>query len=721
MRFHQNLFSLPKFSGVLIIVLFLSLMTAGYSDGLMVPLVPADANKMAIAPFEDIRGWNTEIDLVDTSWTVCSGGPGGIGFDSAGDYFQYMTLNLGEQMQGQTTCYIRSKFNLSATLLKELDYLTIGVRYDDGFIAYLNGERIAADNAPQDPGWRSAASQPHEAQSMIWFDVSEHVDKLVAGENLFAVHGLNVDRSSSDFLIHFELSARKNYENNFVSILPIIQINSDDSIPVNSNTVREGSIKSIDNGTGNEHRLGDEANDYEGRLSITENATIYDYPKNHYMFTLRDDLGAVQDASLLGLPAGDEWILYAPYNDKTLLRNVLMGEIAHQMGRAESPQLCHLFINDDYLGLYVLIEKNKFHSNRINISQPGEEGDALTGGYILELGKNRVGPGFDSPIEPFFQAPHAIRYLYNYPDAADLTTVQENYIQSFMNSFENDVVNSIDIASAVDYFLLNEVSKNVDAYRDQTLLYKDRDSINPKLFLVSPIDYNNACGNTMKYSGNTIKGWELEYLSTPANIRADSMYVPQWWQQLFEDATFTRALYKRWDALKDNVLSEDFVTEKLDSLYNLLYDDGILNFERWPVAGKPIEPYGKVGDTYDEDYDYMYVWMVDRLDWMNEAMEEFITGVEYAEARPYSFSLEQNYPNPFNPQTTITYELPISSPVVLRIYDVRGAQVAELVNKTQAAGRYAVQWDASNFASGVYFYKISAGEFSQTNRMILMR
>ncbi len=556
---------------------------------------------------------------------------------------------------------------------------------------------------------------------MVWFDVSEHIDKLKAGNNLFAVHGMNIERSSPDFLIQFELLARKNYANNFVADLPIIKINSDDSVPINSNTVRQGQIDIINNGAGKDHRLGDAANEYSGRLEITESATIYNYPKNHYLFSLTDGQGAATSASLLGLPASNEWILYAPYNDKTLIRTVLMGEIAHRMGRANSPHMCHVFINDDYAGLYVLLEKKKRHENRINIPQPGDEGDALTGGYILELGKNRLAPGFDSPVSPFFAANHSVRYLYNFPQDESLTSAQIDYIQAYMNGFEADIVNSIDISSAVDYFLINEAAKNVDAYRDHTLLYKDRDSVNPNMFITAPLDFNNACGNTKMYDGNVVKGWMLDHLTSPTNMSADSMLVPLWWQQLFQDVTFTRELYNRWSGLRDDVLSEEFVTGKLDSLYRLLGNDGILNFERWPVAGKPIQPNGKIGQTYDEDFDYLYLWMIDRLDWMDAAMPEFITTVATQEHAALDFELKQNYPNPFNPQTTISYQLPENSHVTLKIYDIRGVQVDELVNAAQTTGRHSVTWNAAGHPSGIYLYEISANDFSQTRQMLLIR
>lgn len=88
---------------------------------------------------------------------------------------------------------------------------------------------------------------------------------------------------------------------------------------------------------------------------------------------------------------------------------------------------------------------------------------------------------------------------------------------------------------------------------------------------------------------------------------------------------------------------------------------------------------------------------------------------------PSKYSLEQNYPNPFNPTTIINFQLPIFNYVNLVIYDVLGREVATLVNEEVKPGTYEIQWDASNEPSGVYFYKITAGEYVETRRMILLK
>ena len=88
---------------------------------------------------------------------------------------------------------------------------------------------------------------------------------------------------------------------------------------------------------------------------------------------------------------------------------------------------------------------------------------------------------------------------------------------------------------------------------------------------------------------------------------------------------------------------------------------------------------------------------------------------------PSEFTLDQNYPNPFNPATKISYGLPKESFVSIKIFDILGKEVMKLVNENKQAGYHQVDFNASNFASGMYFYKIEAGSFVQTRRMMLLK
>ena len=94
---------------------------------------------------------------------------------------------------------------------------------------------------------------------------------------------------------------------------------------------------------------------------------------------------------------------------------------------------------------------------------------------------------------------------------------------------------------------------------------------------------------------------------------------------------------------------------------------------------------------------------------------------ELAEALPETYSLSQNYPNPFNPSTEIDFALPEATPVQLVVYDIMGREVARLVDGVLPAGQHRATWQAEGVPSGVYLYRITAGAFTETRRMVLLK
>jgi hypothetical protein len=102
-------------------------------------------------------------------------------------------------------------------------------------------------------------------------------------------------------------------------------------------------------------------------------------------------------------------------------------------------------------------------------------------------------------------------------------------------------------------------------------------------------------------------------------------------------------------------------------------------------------------------------------------MSEIVAGVGISRGEvPALFRLEQNFPNPFNPSTTVRYVLPVRSHVTLSVFNTLGQLVATLVNESREPGNHEVQFDANGFSSGVYFYRIQAGDFVQTKRLLLL-
>jgi len=100
---------------------------------------------------------------------------------------------------------------------------------------------------------------------------------------------------------------------------------------------------------------------------------------------------------------------------------------------------------------------------------------------------------------------------------------------------------------------------------------------------------------------------------------------------------------------------------------------------------------------------------------------EYSNIIEVNAGVPKTFALEQNYPNPFNPSTAISYQLPVAGNVSLKVFDMLGKEVATLVNARQEAGAYTVNFNANNLSSGVYFYRLQAGNFVQTRKMMLVK
>lgn len=102
-------------------------------------------------------------------------------------------------------------------------------------------------------------------------------------------------------------------------------------------------------------------------------------------------------------------------------------------------------------------------------------------------------------------------------------------------------------------------------------------------------------------------------------------------------------------------------------------------------------------------------------------IQDIITNINFASEVPASYELLQNFPNPFNPSTVIKFGLPKNGFVTLKVYDALGKEVAQLVNGNLNAGTYNVDFNASRLSSGVYFYRISAGEFTEIRKMVLMK
>ena len=228
------------------------------------------------------------------------------------------------------------------------------------------------------------------------------------------------------------------------SNLPIVVINTNSQTIVDDPKIT-ADMGIIYNGPGVRNNLTDPLNNYNGKIGIEiRGSSSQSFPKKQYGLELLDNNGATIDASLLGMPKKDDWILFAPYNDKSLMRDVLAYRLAHDLGRYASRfRYCELVLNGQYQGIYVLLEKIKRDKNRVNIDKldPIEvTGDNLTGGYIFKIDKSS-GSGGDGWISthtpPNRSGDQTIFFQYEYPKEENIVPEQKQYIQNYVASFEN--------------------------------------------------------------------------------------------------------------------------------------------------------------------------------------------------------------------------------------------------------------------------------------------
>ena len=235
------------------------------------------------------------------------------------------------------------------------------------------------------------------------------------------------------------------------------------------------------------------------------------------------------------------------------------------MGRyASRSKFCEVVLNGEYMGVYVLFEKIKRDVNRVNIKKleaPDTSGNALTGEYIIKIDKidGENNSGWYSNYLPYAQSPNKVLYQYHYPKPDEIVAQQKSYIQNKIFAFETIMKYSTNISdsatgylkyinsdSFVNFILVNEITKNVDAYRLSTYLYKNRDDIDPRIYACPVWDFNLGFGNANYYDGWKTDEWQLEYLTDyTTNQSGEYFLTPFWWRKLFDDTKFRNKMYKR--------------------------------------------------------------------------------------------------------------------------------------------------------------------------------
>lgn len=393
-------------------------------------------------------------------------------------------------------------------------------------------------------------------------------------------------------------------------------------------------MKIIYNGPGKTNYINNTKYHYNNNIAIEiRGNSSQSYPQKQYGLELRDSIsGQDIDSSLIGMPADEDWVLYAPYNDISLLRNVLAYQLWNQMGHwGPRTRFCELILNNSYQGIYILTESIKRSVNRVDIAKlkiEDSSGIELTGGYIMKIDKKNsaTDKSFISKVKSTNN--QNITWLYHYPESDDITSAQENYIHRYIDTVEQVLASSnfadpingyskyLSTKSFMDYFLLTEFSRNIDAYKASSYFYKEKAEADGSggQFKAGPVwDFNFAFGNASFCTGGPSTGWMYDGC-TPATLP-----TPILWKRLLTDVNYLNELKCRYNALRKTVLDTTNIFTLLD-----LYSKDSLNqaqkrhFAKWPILGtNPGGFNAYIASSYEDEMSKLKNWIRSRLQWMD--------------------------------------------------------------------------------------------------------
>lgn len=400
--------------------------------------------------------------------------------------------------------------------------------------------------------------------------------------------------------------------------------------------------------------------DYEGWVAIKYrgSSSFYDSDKKPYGFkTLMtaDVDGNIEETELLGMPKDNSWVLLAPYHDRSFIRDVLTFQLARPYFEyTPKAKFCELILDGTYYGVYILCEKPGKGENRLNLIEPGDSGDELTGDYLVEVDRDDE-PHFVLKYQMFDKD---ICVKYSFPAYEDMMPdhlAQAAYIKQRFDDMEDALCSDdfadeengyrkyIDVGSFIDYQLSSEFVLNPDAYRLSTNIYKRRDSIDPH-FKTTLWDLNMAFGNNI--AEDLLHD---EWMYKKGKIVAAQMNkapVPFWWDRLTEDEAYWNRMKERWAEYRLSNYSNGQITALIDSLVNELNVEGACdrNYRAWPIWDKEIPLAPTKAKSYAEEIANLRQWIENRLTWMDRQLgfdpDEHVTDIVHNRFKPVQSSCE---------------------------------------------------------------------------------
>lgn len=388
----------------------------------------------------------------------------------------------------------------------------------------------------------------------------------------------------------------------FTSPLPVVVIDAFGNAGINNNDgiKRSVSMTFIDESTasGRSHILGPVQAQVRAGIEVRGSSSA-GFPKKSYSVELRDGAGDDRPASLLGMPAESDWVLYAPYTDKTFMNDFLAYELHEAMGHyAVRRRHVEVFLDmsggrlayADYIGVYVLLEKIKVDKNRVEIApltpQMNSEPD-ISGGYILK--RDRLEDADDVPVSATNGFGSTITLGIEDPKKHELSQAQINWIQAWLNQIgaalapanfatTKAYTNYLDPDSFIDNQWMVEFPKNIDGYRLSNFFHKDRGG----RLKMDPIwDWNLSFGNADYLDGESTANWYYPAVGDPDY---------PWMRRLFQDPDFNQRYIDRWGELRTNILSPAGLHARIDRIAAEISEPASRDYQRWPRMGQYIWP-----------------------------------------------------------------------------------------------------------------------------------
>ena len=332
-----------------------------------------------------------------------------------------------------------------------------------------------------------------------------------------------------------------------------------------------------------------------GKIRGRGNST-WGMPKKPYRIKLDEKV------DLFGSPGDKDWILLANYSDKTLLRNIMAMEISRVCGMAWTPRMLSVdvYLNQEYIGVYTFCDHKEVAKDRVNIEVAAETD--IEGGYYLEIEE-----AMDEPV--CFKTVWDTPVMFHEPEYP--TEAQLRYVREWFNGFEHALErvqgehdyayrSYIDVPSFINYYIIQEITKNPDGnVRKSTYLTKEKGK---PLEMYHVWDFDITLGNCDYTNFEKPEGWQMRYV--------------KWYNQMFFDPAFKKAVVDRWNELYATLLTQ--VPAFLDRQHALMAGAESRNFDRWKILGVKVWPNYYAFPTYGQEYAFLKEFYEARLAWLNE-------------------------------------------------------------------------------------------------------